>query len=182
MILVINGSPNKDSKTLELTKAILEDNKEQVKFINTYNINVESCDDCKYCSSKVGCIKKDDMNQIYDLLEETNTLIISSPVYFGALSDKTLAVINRFQRYFGQKFDLKDNNIPKIDNVIFVNTAGSKKKRMFRGLKETSKILSFLFNSKYNKNLFIGNSDHVSPLSTKKAIKQINDIKKRLIN
>lgn len=181
MILIINGSPNKNSKTLELTKEIVKDAKEPIVYINVYDINVDSCDDCKYCSTKIGCVKKDDMNRIYDMLEETNTLIVSSPVYFGSLSDKTLAVINRFQRYFGQKFDLKDINIPKIDNVIFVSTAGSKKSRMFRGLKETSRILAFLFESKNNINLFIGNSDNISPKDSKKASKLIKDIKKRLI-
>jgi len=63
MILVINGSPNKDSKTLKVTKEIFKDSKEEIKYLDAYTINAQSCDDCKYCHTKIGCVKRDDMDE-----------------------------------------------------------------------------------------------------------------------
>ena len=100
MILVINGSPNKNSKTLSVTNEIIKGSDEEIKYINAYDITADSCDDCKYCHTKKGCVKRDDMDFIYELLYSANTLIISSPVYFGGMSDQTMKIINRFQRFF----------------------------------------------------------------------------------
>lgn len=177
MILVFNGSPNKDSKSLSIVNEILK-NEEEVIIINSYSQNIKSCDDCKYCTKIIGCSKDDDMTDIHELLMRARTLIISSPIYFGSLSDKLLIIINRFQRYYGQKFDLKDTNIPKLNNLIFVNTAGSKKSRMFNGVKETQWILTKLFQPENSLYIHVSESDSIQPLSRKTVIKQIKQIKK----
>lgn len=145
MILIINGSPNKDGKTFKITNQLLKGVQDQISIINAYKVNVESCQDCKYCNHAIGCSRNDDMNDIYTKLYKADTLIISSPIYFGGLSDKTMAIINRFQRFYSQKFELKDANIPRFKNIILVASQGSDKTRMFNGAKETLNILNKLF-------------------------------------
>lgn len=180
MILILNGSPNKESKTLSIAKELLSDSKEEKVFIDTYNLNVTSCDDCKYCSTKIGCSKRDDMDKLHPLFEQADTLIITSPVYFGALSDRIMVIINRFQRYFSQKFDLKDLNVPSFKNTILITSQGSKKKSMFKGPNETFRIINFLFKPQYSFIINTTNSDIVHPLKNKKTIKQINSLKKKI--
>ncbi len=177
MILVINGSPNTKSQSMSVTKSIIKD-KKNVKIINAYDKTITSCDDCKYCEKKIGCSKKDDMQYIYDLLKQTDTLIISSPIYFGALSDKLLTIINRFQRYYGQKFDLKEGNIPQIKNIITITSQGSTKNSMFKGTRLTHNILIKLFQPDYNKILQAKNCDIESPLNNKRITSIINKISK----
>ena len=181
MILVINGSPNKDSKTLSVTKEILKYSNEEIKYIDAYKVNVDSCDDCKYCNTKIGCVKRDDMDEIYDLLYKANSLIISSPVYFGGMSDQTMKIINRFQRFFEQKFTIRKGEIPTFNNLIFVSTQGGVNTDMFDGVIQTYKILSFLFNPDYKDIITIPSTDLTLPLKQNKAIKQIHKIQKKMI-
>lgn len=181
MILVINGSPNKDSKTLSVTKEILKYSEEEIKYVDTYNVNVESCDDCKYCHTKIGCTKSDDMDGIYELLFEADTLIISSPVYFGGLTDQTMKVINRFQRFFEQKFSIRDKNTPKFNNLVFVSTQGGVNTKMFTGIEVTFEILKLLFNPEYSEIITIPSTDLHHPLDKSSTKKQIQKIQKKMI-
>lgn len=168
MILIINGSPNKNSKTMTMTNEIIKNVNQKVTILNPYEMSIKSCDDCKYCEKKIGCIKQDDMNLVYKLLEEADTLIISSPIYFGAFTDNTMKLINRFQRYYGQKFGLKDSNIPSLKNLITITSQGSKKRMMFSGVNLTTQILVSLFKPHYTKSIHATNSDNELPLKFKK--------------
>ena len=180
MILVINGSPNKDGKTMSITNRLLKENTKDLSIINAYDVSVESCQDCKYCDHAIGCSRNDDMNNIYTKLYQADTLILSSPIYFGGLSDKLMAIINRFQRFYSQKFTLKEGSIPKFKNIILIATQGSDKTRMFNGAKETLNILDKLFEPDYCDMILIDSSDQ-KPLLSKEDILLINQIKKKMI-
>lgn len=175
MILIINGSPNKDGKTFRITNQLLKGIEQEVSIINAYQVNVESCQDCKYCNHAIGCSRNDDMNDIYTKLYKANTLIISSPIYFGGLSDKTMAIINRFQRFYSQKFELKDRNIPTFKNIVLVATQGSDKTRMFNGAKETLNILDKLFEPNQIFEIYAPSSDEETYI-TKDILDQIEVI------
>lgn len=181
MILVINGSPNSNSKTLRVTNEIIRHFNEEIVFINAYKSKLDSCDDCKYCHTKIGCIKNDDMNEIYDLMFKSTSLIISSPVYFGAMTDKTMKIVNRFQRFYEQKFSLKDKNIPKFNNLLLVSTQGDINMDMFDGVIQTFKILDLLFNPGYSELITIPSTDKFDPLMQTKVIEQINRVQKKMI-
>jgi len=180
MILIINGSPNKESKTMSVVKELLQQSNEKQIVINSYQQTIISCDDCKYCDHQIGCSKSDDMDHIHELLEQATTLIIASPIYFGGLSDQTMKIINRFQRYYSQKWVLKDLNIPQFDNLILVSTQGSDKLRMFNGAIETMNILDKLFTPKYTNNIMIPESDS-TPLLTPIQLEQIKETYKKMI-
>ena len=177
MILVINGSPRKDSKTMSITKKIIETTSQEITILNPYNLNIKSCDDCRYCSHTKGCIKKDDMDNLYQLLQECTTLIISSPVYFGAFTDQTMKLINRFQRYFGEKWIIKSDKTPVIKNLIAVSSAASINPKMFHGPSVTIDILSKLFSVEYSFTVFVSDSDN-TPLLNEETLAKINKLKK----
>jgi multimeric flavodoxin WrbA len=181
MILVINGSPNKNSKTLSVTSEILKHSNEEIEYINAYKITADSCDDCKYCHTKKGCVKRDDMDIIYKLLYKANTLVISSPVYFGGMTDQTMKIINRFQRFFEQKYSLKDSNIPRLNNLFVVSTQGGINPDMFNGVFQTFKILELLFNPDYSAIVTVPSTDDFHPLDQTKVLKKIQKIKKKMI-
>ena len=181
MILVINGSPNKDSKTLSVTKEILKYSNEEIIYIDAYKVNVDSCDDCKFCNTKIGCIKRDDMDGIYDLMYKATSLIISSPVYFGGMSDQTMKIINRFQRFFEQKFTIRKGDIPTFNNLIFVSTQGGVNTDMFDGVIQTYKILGFLFRPDYSEIITVPSTDMNHPLKQSKAKRKIERIQKKMI-
>lgn len=162
MILILNGSPNKEVKQYDL-----------------YNYKIESCDDCKYCDHKTACSKKDDMTRIYDDLYNTETLIIASPIYFGSLSDITMKVINRFQRYYSQKYVLNDLDIPKFKNIILVSTQASDKLYMFDGPKATMNILGKLFSPLNTQSILVPSSDDINYIN-KDVLNLINEAKEKM--
>lgn len=178
MILVLNGSPNKNSKSLSISKQLIK-GKDHIIY-NVYDLDISSCDDCKYCSKKIGCSKIDDMQEIYNLLDVIDTLIISSPIYFGSLSDKCMSVINRFQRYYGQKYDLKDISYPTIKNVITVTTQGSENTDMTAGAALTHQIICKLFEPVDNSYLYSLDSDNAESITNPLLIKKIKDIRKSI--
>ena len=173
MILILNGSPNKESRTLKVTNELFDKKTEIVKTLHLYNLDINSCDDCGFCEHTKDCKQKDDMFEVYDLLEKAETLVISSPIYFGCLSDVTMRTINRFQRYFGQKFSLKDNNLPPIKNLVLVSTQGGEDKRMFGGAKETLRILNILFKPEKYIEILIPNTNNKDPMTLHKTHSQI---------
>lgn len=178
MILVLNGSPNKLSKTMSIVNRLLDDTNENIEIINAYKKDVASCSDCKYCDHALGCSKNDDMNEIITKMYKADTLIIASPIYFGALSDKLMTIINRFQRFYSQKYTLKTSLIPSFTNIILIATQGSDKTRMFAGAKETLHILDKLFKPRYCDSILVANSDQDTYI-TNEVINQISKIKEK---
>lgn len=175
MITVINGSPNKDSKTYSITSKLVENQRKHISIFNPYKMNINSCDDCTYCHHKDGCIKRDDMQSVYNSVANTETLIISSPIYFGHFTDQTMKVINRFQKYFSEKWIQKKDNVPTIKNLVIVSTAGHNDV-MFEGLHITISILEKLFSTEHTYLLFKSHSESTEILD-ECTIKEIDKIK-----
>ena len=151
MILVLNGSPNKDG----FTKKVIDNHFKDYKEIRAYEFDVKPCDDCKYCNYQTGC-KWNDIEELYDLLQQCDHLVIASPLYFGALSSELLRVITRFQTFFSQKYhrELPLFTIPKSTLIV---TAGGDYPNMFDGAVSTMKVLNMLFGVKeYNEILIKG--------------------------
>ena len=179
MILIINGSPNKKSKTMEVANLLLSDTTQEVNIVNAYDVKVSSCDDCKYCEHKVGCKQHDDMDEVYNLLFQADTLILASPIYFGTMTDKMMTIINRFQRFYNEKF-VHETEVPTFTNMMLISTQGSQKTRMFNGAKETFHILKKLFEPTYDEEILIPDSE-VAPLLTQIDKDNIQQIKKRML-
>ncbi len=129
--------------------------------LHAYDLTIQSCDDCKVCHHKPTCkYNQDDLRVVLEHLEHCETLIIVSPVYFGAMSDKLLSIINRFQQLFEQKFTHKIKR-PPLTNLYVVSTAGADNERMFEGIKLTTSILSSLFDAKIAKVFTFQGSDGI---------------------
>lgn len=155
MILVLNGSPNKDGYTTKEVKKRYSNYKE----IRAYDYDVKPCDDCKYCNYQTGC-KWPDMEELYDLLSSCDELIIASPLYFGALSSELLKVITRFQTYFAQKYT-RDMPLFKIQKSTLLVTAGGKYPDMFDGPIATMKVLNMLFGVEEYNEILINDTDNM---------------------
>ncbi len=177
MILAIKGSPNKKGNSSTLVDYFLK-GQTKYKIYEAYDMEFHSCDDCQYCFKKIGCKYKDDMKQLNQDLYNTDVLVIASPIYFGFLSDKTAKIINRFQRFFGQKVIQMDDHIPHIKHIVFIATSGSFKKIMFKGLKPLTYILSKLFHSQIH-TIYISHTDEINVLSDN-VTKKIDKIKRKI--
>lgn len=97
MILGICGSPRKQATELVLTEALglLEDMGFKTELFTVRGKNIGFCQHCDYCLRKKECKVKDDMFQLYPLLNEAKGLIMATPVYNGGVSGQTKVIMDR---------------------------------------------------------------------------------------
>ena len=100
-ILVLNGSPRPQGDTAKMV-AVFKDSAEraghEVCVINVCRREIKGCLACEYCHGKGRgeCIQKDDMQEIYAQLRDTNMLVLASPIYYHGISGQLKCVIDRF--------------------------------------------------------------------------------------
>lgn len=69
----------------------------QVNVVNVAYQKISGCLACEYCHQKENgvCVQKDDMQNIYTLLKETEMLVIASPIYYHGISGQLKCAIDR---------------------------------------------------------------------------------------
>lgn len=97
MILGICGSPRKQATDYVLNEALgmLDDKGFQTSFFSVRGKDISPCRHCNYCLKKQECVIKDDMYDVYNLIKESNGLIMASPCYNGGISAQLKAVMDR---------------------------------------------------------------------------------------
>lgn len=100
-ILVLNGSPRSNGNTAGMVKTFrqaAEGHGHQVKMFNVCKMNIKGCLACEYCHGKGHgqCVQKDDMQEIYAELNDTEMLILAAPIYYHGISGQLKCVIDRF--------------------------------------------------------------------------------------
>ena len=100
-ILVLNGSPRPQGNTWKMVAAFRESAEKAGHTVNIVNVcrkNIKGCLACEYCHTKGNgqCVQKDDMQSIYQQLQEAEMLVIASPIYYHGLSGQLKCTIDRF--------------------------------------------------------------------------------------
>ena len=83
--LGVVGSPRKKGNTHILVSKIVEGAKKEggvgeILFLN--DLDIQECDGCNVCWKGKPCRKKDDMNQIYPKIIESDVIVFGTPVYW----------------------------------------------------------------------------------------------------
>ena len=99
-ILVLAGSPRLQGNSDLLADAFIDgvrQNGHWVDKVNVARLKISGCIDCQYCFSHEGkCVQRDDMDEIYPLLDQADVLVFATPVYFYNFSSQLKCVIDRF--------------------------------------------------------------------------------------
>lgn len=111
--LIFNGSPRKNGDTIKIIKKLTGKIQGEYKIIDTYYCNISPCMDCRWCREHSGCCISDEMQDIYNYIQECNNIIIASPIYFSELTGKLLDVGSRLQTYFSARYFRGENPISK---------------------------------------------------------------------
>lgn len=96
-ILGICGSPRKQATEYVLQEALamMKEKGFETEFFTVRGKKIGPCRHCDYCMRKKECILKDDMYQVYPLIQEAQGLIMATPIYNGGLSANLKAVMDR---------------------------------------------------------------------------------------
>jgi multimeric flavodoxin WrbA len=113
MILGVCGSPRAQTTDYTLRKALamLDELGHKTVFWSVRRKNVGFCTHCNYCLNGGGCVIKDDVQELYPLLEEANAYIFASPVYNGGVSAQIKAVMDRTRALLARNRDAFRNKI-----------------------------------------------------------------------
>jgi multimeric flavodoxin WrbA len=130
-MLSIIASPRKDGNTAALNQSFMEGFKSNCTkeiyytIIHPYYLNIRPCIDCKGCYKEGKCLLNDDMKNIYPLLEESDLIVVSTPIYFNTVTAPLKALIDRCQAYWAGKYIVgnKDRR-EKVKVGIVLTTAG----------------------------------------------------------
>ena len=124
--LIFNGSPRKNGDTAGLLSLLLEQLPGEKLVVEAYRCDISPCIDCRYCWKHPGCAIKDEMQEVYDYLEECDNIVIASPVYFSELTGKLLDVTSRLQTYFSARFFRKETVLTKTKKGGVILVGGGK--------------------------------------------------------
>lgn len=111
--LIFNGSPRINGDTASLLKVVRDSIAGEYKVVNAYCCDISACMDCRFCWKESGCAIQDEMQEVYDYIQECDNILIASPIYFSELTGKMLDVGSRLQTYFCASFFRKEIPIAK---------------------------------------------------------------------
>ena len=100
-ILVLNGSPKKQSDTFRMTERFLRGlnnvSENEVHVVNVIDKNVAPCRGCFGCWQQMEghCLINDDQNEILDLYRTSDLILWSFPLYCYGMPSHLKAVLDR---------------------------------------------------------------------------------------
>ena len=97
-ILGIVCSPRKRGNTEVLVKEVLDSARSygaETEMIRASDYTIAPCDGCESCESTGKCKIKDDMQDIYTKLLNSDGIIFGSPVYYWGVTAQAKAIIDR---------------------------------------------------------------------------------------
>ncbi len=102
-ILVAVGSGVKNGNTAKLAEAFAKGAKDagnQVDFAFLGEKKIEGCTGCGACQKlRKGCAVKDDMKELYPVIEACDMVVLASPLYFWTISGRLKAFVDRFYAF-----------------------------------------------------------------------------------
>lgn len=118
-VLGIIGSPRKNGNTDILVNSVLQGVKEkgfEVEKIYLSDLNFKGCIACEGCRKTCKCVLKDDLEDVYVKLEESDGIVLGSPTYFYNVTWLTKKFLDRLYAY--EVFDETDRSVWLSPNEV----------------------------------------------------------------
>jgi multimeric flavodoxin WrbA len=99
LVLVLKSSPRENGNSNTLAAQVEAGAKAvgaHVESFMLHHMDIRPCDACDVCQETGVCIVKDDMQQIYPVLEKADAIVIAGPVYWFTLSAQAKLCIDRW--------------------------------------------------------------------------------------
>lgn len=103
MVVGIYGSPRKQGNTDLMLDAFLkgaETAGAEIKRLYARDLKIRGCLGCGHCDKTGRCVQKDEMRQVYPLLEEAQRIVVASPIYFYGVTGQLKLLIDRTQALY----------------------------------------------------------------------------------
>lgn len=159
--LILNGCTRKNGKTESLLKKFLsglQETKCEIEVIDTVRNKVNPCTGCLACEKTGDCIIDDYMQEIYKKIEDSDIVVIASPVYFASVTAQLKAVIDRCQTLHSRRYILK-REMKKSRKGYVVFTAGLSNPKEIASMEVLSKFFMLSCNATLEEMIYAMNTD-----------------------
>ena len=105
-VLIINGSPRAGGNTtiaLNEMIRIFDQEGVEVECVQIGNKVIRGCIACGSCAAKGKCVFDDAVNELAPKFEESDGLVVASPVYYASANATLIACLDRL--FYSTKFD-----------------------------------------------------------------------------
>lgn len=105
-VLILNGSPRSNGNTsvaLREMKTIFEKEGVEAEIVQVGNKEVRGCIACGKCGELGKCVFDDIVNELAPKFQETDGLVVASPVYYASANATLIAVLDRL--FYSTGFD-----------------------------------------------------------------------------
>jgi multimeric flavodoxin WrbA len=144
-VLGISSSPREGGNSDLLLDELLRGAEEggcTVEKIRLAEKKIIPCTQCDHCQQDGSCVLEDDMDEIYARIENSDWLVLASPIYFMAHCAQAKLVIDRCQVFWARKYILKKPVVPGVHGPrrgVFVSVGATHGSKVFAGVKVTMK-------------------------------------------
>lgn len=153
-VLIVLGSPRKGGNSEVLARQVgmeIQQSGGAVDYLRLNGMNIKPCQGCGGCEKTGVCVFKDDMTDIYTMVDVADILILVSPVYFYNVTGQTKLFIDRFQakwsRRYLQKHPYREDEGRR---GYFIATAATRGEKMFQCCTFTTKYFFDAINMAYD--------------------------------
>lgn len=105
-VLILNGSPRENGNTtvaLSEMKRVFDDEGVEYETITLGKMDIRGCIACNACSSTGKCVFDDIVNEIAEKFEQSDALVVASPVYYGCANGTLVSALQRL--FYSTHFD-----------------------------------------------------------------------------
>ncbi|HHY90400.1 MAG TPA: flavodoxin family protein [Clostridiales bacterium] len=165
--LVIMGSPRIRMNTDQVLEKIIQGLKQEEVFVEKVELakrRIVPCTACGYCERTGSCMLRDDMTDLYKQFDESDMIIVGSPLYFNSVTGITKIVIDRCQAFWSSKYVLHKPSIDRSKPRIgaFVCTAGAPHQESdYIGATVVMDLFFRAINADYRYNFFVDRTDQI---------------------
>lgn len=144
-IIGIDGSPRKDGNTEKLVRRVLAGAEEaggRTEFLKLADLTINYCRGCGTCRATGECVIKDDMDRVVDSIQQSDVVVLGSPIYAWQVSGTTKVFMDRLCRLLTPEYESRLNG-PK--RIAFAYTQGNPDADLFKPyLDYQEKVFPFL--------------------------------------
>ncbi len=105
-VLMINGSPHVKGNTyiaLHEMEKIFEKENIETEILHIGQKDIRGCIGCMYCKTHNKCVFNDIVNEVAQKLEECDSIVVGTPVYFSSANATLIAFLTRL--FYSTSFD-----------------------------------------------------------------------------
>ena len=183
----VYGSPRKGGNTDAILDSALKGVKSRggsIEKIYVRDLKISGCRSCYGCEKTGICIVKDDMQEIYPLLDEADAVILASPIFFYGMTSQIKSLIDRGQAMWARKRlnkkNVKDGSLIKGKGYL-IAVGATKGKNLFECATLVAKYFFDALDMSYEDGLFFRGMESIDAAKkSPEALQQAYEFGKKL--